>query len=144
MRMIDADALLTDRRMRMYYHLPNGDIAVPVIDIEHAPTIEERKWILSSERLPEDLEEVNVTWVNHDPEPYYNFVKDKPFTATAVYYKGKWYWYSSVCADILAEYGKNDTDEIDSAIEITAWMPLPESYSGETKLRNYENKGDDD
>ena len=48
MRMIDADALLTDRRMRMYYHLPNGDIAVPVIDIEHAPTIEERKtgeWI---------------------------------------------------------------------------------------------------
>ena len=47
-RLIDADALLTDRRMRMYYHLPNGDIAVPVIDIEHAPTIEERKtgeWI---------------------------------------------------------------------------------------------------
>lgn len=43
MRLIDADALLTDRRMRMYYHLPNGDIAVPVIDIEHAPTIEERK-----------------------------------------------------------------------------------------------------
>jgi len=43
MRLIDADALLTDSRMRMYYHLPNGDIAVPVIDIEHAPIIEERK-----------------------------------------------------------------------------------------------------
>ena len=50
-RMIDADALLTDRRMRMYYHLPNGDTAIPVIDIEHAPTIEERKagkWISAS------------------------------------------------------------------------------------------------
>lgn len=43
MRLIDADALLTDRRKRMYYHLPNGDTAIPVIDIEHAPTIEERK-----------------------------------------------------------------------------------------------------
>lgn len=27
---------------------------------------------------------------------------------------------------------------------VIAWMPLPESYSGETKLRDYENKGDDD
>ena len=47
-RMIDADALLTDSRKRMYYHLPNGDTAIPIIDIEHAPTIEERKtgeWI---------------------------------------------------------------------------------------------------
>ena len=44
MRLIDADALLTDRRKSVYYHLPNGDIAIPIIDIEHAPTIEpERK-----------------------------------------------------------------------------------------------------
>ena len=85
-------------------------------------------WIPCSDRLPDDLAEVNVTWVNHDPEPYYDFVKDKPATASAVYYKGKWYWYSSVCADILAEYGNNDADEVDVAIEILAWMPLPEPY----------------
>ena len=24
---------------RAYYHLPNGDTAIPIIDIEHAPTI---------------------------------------------------------------------------------------------------------
>lgn len=44
MRAIDADRLLTDRMKEHYYHLPNGDIAIPIIDIEHAPTIEpERK-----------------------------------------------------------------------------------------------------
>lgn len=40
MRAIDADRLLTDRMKSKYYHLPNGDIAIPIIDIENAPTIE--------------------------------------------------------------------------------------------------------
>lgn len=39
MRMIDADELLTERKMSKYYHLPNGDIAIPIIDIEHAPPV---------------------------------------------------------------------------------------------------------
>ena len=55
-RMIDADALLTDRRKQMYYHLPNGDTAIPIIDIEHAPTIEERKtgkWIVEDDGYTE-------------------------------------------------------------------------------------------
>lgn len=38
-RLIDADKLLTDRMKSKYYHLPNGDIAIPIIDIEHAPTV---------------------------------------------------------------------------------------------------------
>ncbi len=96
------------------------------------PAQQEPQWIPCSERLPEDLEEVNVTWVNHDPEPYYNFVKDKPFTATAVYYKEKWYWYSITCADFLAEYGGNWYEEIDDGIEIIAWMPMPKPWEGET------------
>ena len=49
MRLIDADRLL-DRCK--FYHLPNGDLAVPIIDVQHAPTIEpERKkgeWIYST------------------------------------------------------------------------------------------------
>ena len=44
MRLIDADRLLEERRIHTYYHLPNGDIAIPLIDIKNAPTIEpERK-----------------------------------------------------------------------------------------------------
>lgn len=48
MRPIDADRLLTDRMKSKYYHLPNGDIAIPLVDIEHAPTIDpvrKGKWI---------------------------------------------------------------------------------------------------
>ena len=38
-RLIDADRLLMDRMKSKYYHLPNGDTAIPIIDIEHAPTV---------------------------------------------------------------------------------------------------------
>ena len=85
-------------------------------------------WIPCSERLPDELAEVNITWVNTDPEPYYDFIKGKPFVGTAVYFKGKWFWYSSVCKDYLAEYGFSPSDEMDEAIKVTAWCELPEPY----------------
>lgn len=43
MRLIDADRLLSERMKSKYYHLLNGGTAIPIIDIEHAPTIEKRK-----------------------------------------------------------------------------------------------------
>lgn len=92
----------------------------------------DQRWIPVTKRLPKDLEEVNVTWVNHAPEQYYDFVKDKYFSGSAVYYKGSWYWYSSTCVDILAEYGRNETDKIDDGIEVVAWMSLPEPWKGES------------
>ena len=95
--------------------------------------LEQTRWIPCAERLPRDLEPVNITWINHDPEPYYNDIKDKPFTATGVYFNGQWYWWSTLCTDILAEYSHNYDDIIDDAIEITAWMPLPEPYKAESE-----------
>lgn len=83
-------------------------------------------WIPASVRLPKELEPVNVVWVNHNPEPYYQEMKDVPQKATAVYYRQKWYWWSCVCEDLLAEYGTNETDQVDDDIEITHWMSLPE------------------
>ena len=98
----------------------------------------ENKWIPCSERLPEELTPVNVTWVNRKPAIYYENIKDIPFTATAVYCNEKWFWWSSICEDILAEYGRNDAEMVDEEVEILAWQPLPEPYElrgddGETK-----------
>lgn len=89
------------------------------------------RWIPVSERLPDDLEPVNITWINHEPAPYYKEIKDKPFTATGVYFNGQWYWWSTTCEDILAAFSHNYDDIIDKDIEITAWKPLPEEYKEE-------------
>lgn len=122
-RQAAIDALKAHEDYKGYLHGDFEEI------LEALPSAQ--RWIPCSERLPEDLEEVNVTWVNHIPEPYYDFLKDNPFTGSAVYYRGEWFWYSSRCVDILAEYGTNGMDKVDDGIEITAWMPLPEPFKGE-------------
>jgi len=86
------------------------------------------EWIPCSERLPEDIHPVIVTWKNNDPKSYYQYIVGKHFIGTAHYHRGKWYWYSSTTEDLLAEYGKCDGEEFDEAIECIAWMPLPEPY----------------
>ena len=88
--------------------------------------LERTRWISCSERPPEELEPVNVVWVNHNPMPYYRYMKDVPQKATAVYYRGAWYWWSCVCEDLLVECGANETDRVDDDVEITHWQPLPE------------------
>lgn len=94
--------------------------------VDRQPKVDE--WIPCSERLPEELTPVNVTWVNRNPAIYYENIKDIPFTATAVYCNEKWFWWSSICEDILAEYGRNDAEMVDEEVEILAWQPLPEPY----------------
>lgn len=93
--------------------------------------LEQTTWIPVSERIPDNTDPVNITWINHDPKPYYADIKDKPFTATGHYCNGRWWWYSVICQDYLDEYGRSDGDAMDDAIEVIAWMPLPEPYKGE-------------
>lgn len=88
--------------------------------------LERTRWIPCSERMPDEIVPVNVVWVNHFPPPYYNEFKNVPQTGTALYYDGDWYWFSSICEDMLAEYGCNEQDWVGEYIEITHWMPLPE------------------
>ena len=89
-----------------------------------------QEWIPCSERLPDNIRPVLVTWKNTDPASYYQYIVGKHFIGTAHYHRGKWYWYSSVTEDLLAEYGKCETEEFDEAIEAVAWMPLPEPWKG--------------
>lgn len=86
----------------------------------------ERRWTPVEERLPEERVLVNVVWVNRVPEPYYKKIKGVPFSDTACFYRGRWYWDSPVVLDLLAEYGKDEFDLVDDAVEITHWMPLAE------------------
>lgn len=117
---------------RLVKHLEYGwsEPTVEAIDMGIHALIESR-WIPCSERLPEELIPVNITWINRELEEYYSNIKGVPFSGTAVIYNNEWYWFSSVCTDYLKEYGKNEIDKVDSAIEITHWMPLPEPYKGE-------------
>lgn len=82
-------------------------------------------WHRVEDGLPESNDAVNVVWVNRNPESYYADIKDKPFVATAHFHNGKWYWFSATCKDFLDEYGRCDADEVDEAIDILYWMPLP-------------------
>ena len=139
MRTIDGDALrnklqnLADDDWNQDTATSWAEAFIECVDmIDDMPTIEpEPQWIPCSERLPDELAEVNITWINTNPAPYYEFIKGKPNTGSAVYYKGRWYWYSAVCADYLAEYGFSPDDDMDDAIKVIAWMPLPEPYRGE-------------
>ena len=93
----------------------------------------EQRWIPVSERLPEDIKPVIVTWKNNDPKSYYQYIVGKHFIGVAHHLKGKWYWYSSTTEDFLAEYGRYEGEEFDEAIEVVAWMPLPEPYTAESE-----------
>ena len=119
------------------FDLEDGDTMPEHMDLEYKRAILDfhcrPMWIPVSERLPEDIRPVLVTWKNTDPASYYQYIVGKHFIGTAHYHRGKWYWYSSVTEDFLAEYGKCDTEEFDEAIEAVAWMPLPQPYKAESE-----------
>ncbi len=87
-------------------------------------------WIPCSERLPENNDQVYVTWINHNYMFDYLGIKRKRFTDTAHYHEGKWYWHSPLTKAFLDVYGTFERDLIDKNIEIIAWASLPETYKG--------------
>lgn len=151
MRLIDADKLLARYKERLCagckktknYCEHCCDIPDVIDDIEDAPTVDavepKKGWIPCSKRLPENTEPVNITWVNHKPVSYYADIKDQPYTGTGIYCNGKWWWYSVTCQDYLDEYGKSPGDDMDEAIEVLAWMPLPEPYQSNVEEKTDEN-----
>ena len=72
MRPIDADRLLSEEMKGKYYHLNNGDIAIPIIDIEHAPTIQPKtaKWIKLTGMAPPEYHGHKICSVCESFAPY--------------------------------------------------------------------------
>ena len=151
MRMIDADALLAERKKSKYYHLPNGDIAIPIIDIEHAPTVKpEPQWISCSERMPECEQEVLICTkkkVYVSRKTGFEWI-EMPIITPALYEDGtmleidsKWHWNDmdwakwdeeEDCGIIPEGWWENRHFNPDGVYnspvdkEVIAWMPLPE------------------
>lgn len=98
-----------------------------MIDImEITANLDAYDWIPCSERMPDDIKPVLITWANNSPVmSCHENDKGKPFTGAAHYCNGKWYWYSQFSEDILGEYGEyQETVDVD----VLAWMPMPEAY----------------
>ena len=123
MKREEAIKIIEGNRPISGYIILNEALDMAITALKNQPV-----WIPVSERPPEELVPVNVTWINRNPESYYAKIKDVPFSATAVYYNSKWYWYSSTCVDYLSEYGNNDFDLVDKDIDIIAWMELPQPF----------------
>ena len=124
MRLIDADALLTERKKSKYYHLPNGDIAIPIIDVEHAPTVKSKpQWIPCSERLPEEYGEFLVTMTEKAKAKDLGVDIDENYIRKMRYNSNGW------------QLPRHIPSWINEAVkdEVLAWMPLPEPYKTESE-----------
>ncbi len=126
MRLIDADAIGIGKAKREVFNNPEyADGWNSAIDlIKNAPTIEERKWIPCSERLPKEHESIwakakgtdrwsEAMWEKQSDEVIVTelFEDGTTRTDTACTHDGEWY----VRVKIVKR-------------KIIAWMPLPEPY----------------
>lgn len=83
-------------------------------------------WISVKDRLPDSITPCLITYINRNPAPYYEHIKDKPLTGAGYYFNNMWYWYSESIEDMLNEYGGYWEKGIDNGIEVTHWMLFPE------------------
>lgn len=104
----------------------NGTELVPIFRMKQWFEAHKQRWIPCSERPPEELVPVNVVWKNDNPPPYHSKIRGKLFPGTGVFYGGNWYWYSSICVDLLTELGNDEFDSVDADVKITHWQPIPE------------------
>ena len=82
-----------------YIKVQDGRASVSMMRNAIKNGVPQPRWIPVSERLPEDIKPVIVTWKNTAPESYYQHIVGKHFNGTAHYKGGKWFWYSSVTED---------------------------------------------
>lgn len=122
-----SDLIDRQKAIKVMSHVNDSICGQQVIDeLWELPS--ENQWIPVSERLPIDMQVVNVTWINTNPPHGCEYMKDIPYTTTCVYHWKKWYWYSPTIREDLAE--GYDCEPVEDEIIIVAWMPLPEPWKG--------------
>ena len=131
MRLIDADVLLSERMRSMYYHLPNGDTAVPLIDIEHAPTI--GGWISVKDRMPAETHSMFYKFYGTPKWRNAMWREESDLVLVAVVFDDGTR-YVSMGRTHDGEWNTNISKVVHNTA--THWMPLPEppevSQNGET------------
>lgn len=115
MRLIDVDVLLSDRMKTKFYHLPNGDVAIPLIDVEHAPTV--GGWISVKDKLPDKNGDYLVVTSFFDRRRIEVLTFVQNLEKLDLYdFHGK---RRPGFVDYNSEYGFSER-------RVSLWMPLPE------------------
>ena len=116
MRLIDADALEKEFCSGCQYENNKYSNCIDCA-LAHAPTIEERKWIPCSGRLPEENGRYLVTRGLSACGAMWNRVYLINYSDLMGLKSERIWWDGNV--------GKSDFERIDDVI---AWMPIPEPY----------------
>lgn len=115
MRLIDADEFRKRviSIMKCVPLITNGSSREEYFDelLDSQPTIEQNQWIPCSEKLPEENDNVFITFVNNVGS----------HTAESTYKNNKFYY--------VAETDSGYYEEVFSAV--IAWQSLPKPYKGE-------------
>lgn len=123
MRLIDKDALLNI--FSRYYGNDKIEVDEVIEWIDEQPTIEDRKWIPCSERLPEVHESGNSfsgIYMQSNPVLVYG---------TCEYEDNAQFHVVTYCDDLDGNtYWSTELDAI-TVSGVIAWMPLPEPYREE-------------
>ena len=125
MRLIDADALresIITRQTEMSY-----EDAWALTCVDNAPTIEPRKWIPCSERLPEEHDSIFSRFYGTEKWRDAMFRKtSKIVIITVEHLDGT--RQTAPCYTIDGEWNQS----IKGMGRVIAWMPLPEPWGGDS------------
>ena len=129
MRLIDADALKEKAysvTVKNEWHMHTSIDVVDTEDIDTAPTIDAvPRWIPCEERLPNDDEDVLISYCHKEGEGNTSHV----YIDITSY--GQMYFGGNRVGDY--KHWRAPFEYFESNYEVIAWMPLPEPYGAERK-----------
>ena len=129
MRLIDADVLVEQMESDAE-HMDNMTFKLAtyaaINDINHQPTIDPQKWILCSERMPEEHDSIFSRFYGTEKWRDAMFRKTSDTVICTVQYRDGTR-QTAPCHTIDGEWNQS----MKGMGKVLAWMPLPEPWKGE-------------